>query len=121
MIEKNIQKYQKENIKFILYDGNFDYIQPADLLICKDVLQHLPNSKILDFLAILPRFKYALIVNDIGDKVNEDILTSDYRAIDITKEPFNLNAKKVFSINRMPSMPDIYVMLWENSKYLTPQ
>lgn len=114
VIEKNKKIYEKENIQFILYNGNFDKVKGADLLICKDVLQHLPNEKILEFLKILPRFKYALITNDIAEKVNEDILASSYRALDITKEPFNLDAKKVFSIDRMPTMPDIWVMLWVN-------
>lgn len=114
VIERNQKAHAKENVKFVLYDGDFDKIEPADLLICKDVLQHLPNEKIKEFLKILPRFKYALITNDIGERVNEDILASGYRALDITKPPFNLKATKVFSIDRMPQMPDIWVMLWVN-------
>ncbi len=74
----------------------------------------LPNDKIKEFLKILPRFKYALITNDINERVNENILASGYRALDLTKPPFNLKATKVFSIDRMPSMPDIWVMLWVN-------
>ena len=114
VIEQNKKLYEKENVKFVLYDGDFAKICGADLLICKDVLQHLPNDKILNFLKILPKFKYALISNDIGQRVNENILASSYRALDLTKAPFNLNAKKVFSIDRMPKAPDICVMLWEN-------
>ncbi|HHY1436434.1 TPA: methyltransferase domain-containing protein [Campylobacter jejuni] len=117
VIEKNNANYKKENINFILYDGDFNKVKSADLVICKDVLQHLPNNKILEFLNILPKFKFALIANDIGLKINEDILASRYRPLDLTKSPFNLNAKKVFSIDRMPTAPDIIVILWENPIY----
>lgn len=117
VIEKNNANYKKENIDFVLYDGDFSKVKSADLVICKDVLQHLPNDKIFEFLNILPKFKFALIANDIGLKVNENILTSGYRPLDLTKYPFNLDAKKVFSIDRMPTAPDIIVILWENPNY----
>lgn len=71
----------------------------ADLIICKDVLQHLPNEYIFKFLKILPKYKYALITND-GFKhpsFNRDINPGEWRSIDLRKSPFNLSAKNVYT------------------------
>lgn len=101
VIEQNTKHYQKDHIKFVLYDGDFERIEPADLLICKDVLQHLPNAYIQNFLKILPKFKYALITNDINElrseANNQDIpVAGGFRPIDLTAAPFNLKAQQVF-------------------------
>ncbi|TQR58149.1 class I SAM-dependent methyltransferase [Campylobacter troglodytis] len=117
VIDKNLASFKQENVNFILYDGDFDKLVSADLLICKDVLQHLPNAKIQEFIGILPRYKFALITNDTGQRVNADIASGNYRAIDLRQEPFGLDLKLVFCITRMPNAPDIAVMLWENSKF----
>lgn len=114
VIEQNTKVFQRENVNFTLYNGDFTLLPSADLLICKDVLQHLSNAKIQEFLGILPRFKFALITNDIAQNVNDDISTGDYRALDLRLKPFNLDLKVVHSILRMPNAPDMPVMLWEN-------
>ena len=117
VIERNLAAFARENVNFFLYDGDFRALPSADLLICKDVLQHLPNAKIQDFISILDRFKFALITNDIADEVNADIAAGNYRALDLRKEPFGLDLKVVHSILRMPRAPDILAMLWENPKF----
>jgi hypothetical protein len=65
-----------------------------DLVICKDVLIHVPNSianEYLDVFAAVAR--YALITVDAfpSDRINEDSEIGDYRAIDIRKPPFSRN------------------------------
>lgn len=117
VIEKNINQYQKENVNFFLYNGDFNLLPKADLIICKDVLQHLTNTKISEFIANLPRFKYALITNDINKKVNINCLNGGYRAIDLREAPFNLDLKVVFEFIRMPKAPNMLTMLWENPKF----
>ncbi|MDT3662873.1 MAG: class I SAM-dependent methyltransferase [Anaerobiospirillum sp.] len=98
VIEHNTRLYQKDNVKFVHYEGDFGQVAPADLLICKDVLQHLPNSYIHNFLKILPKFKYALITNDIDDlqpeNNNADLpVAGGFRAVDLRAAPFNLPAQ----------------------------
>lgn len=120
VIKNNTQKYSKENIKFIHYDGDFSTLKSADLLLCKDCLQHLPNAKIKEFISILPRYKYALITNDIncpkefGLTLNSDILATEYRPIDLRKPPFNVPLEIVYTIARMPEGGDITTMLYVN-------
>lgn len=118
VINANTPLYSKENISFHLYDGDFGKLPSADLLLCKDVLQHLPLAKIEEFIAILPRFKYALITNDIGAHNNTEILPTQGRTLDLREEPFHLKCSIVFEIQEnhpkswgIESKP---VMLWEN-------
>ena len=119
VINANKAKYEKQNIVFKHYSGDFSQIKSADLLLCKDVLQHLSISKIHEFIAILPKFKYALIANDIASQStakfeNNEIASGQYRPLNLTKAPFNLKLKPIFTIKRMPAEPDICVMLYKN-------
>lgn len=100
VITQNIDKYSKRNVHFWL--ANFIEIDlpKADLLICKDVLQHLSNEDILKFIPQLSKFTYCLIVNDIGN--NEERVITDidhnYSGLDVLKPPFNLPGENVFQI-----------------------
>ncbi|WP_394958599.1 methyltransferase [uncultured Helicobacter sp.] len=120
VINANTPRYSKDNISFHLYDGDFSKLPSADLLICKDVLQHLPIAKIKEFITILPRFKYALITNDIGTNNNTEILPTQGRTLDLREDPFYLDCSIVFEIQEncpkswgIKSKP---VMLWKNPK-----
>ena len=100
VINNNLAKYTKDNIKFIL--GNFvDMDLPsADLLICKDVFQHLPNNIILQFLPQLAKFKHCLIINDTGG--NNRLITGvdkNYAGLDCQAPPFNLVGNIVLEMN----------------------
>lgn len=121
LIQKNIREFKKHNIDFKYYTGNFDEVEGADLVICKDVLQHLPDSEIHKFLKILPKFKYALIANDTStykEKLNkpleQDILLSGCgRTLDLKLPPFSLDCKTVYKIDRsFERRHTILVELW---------
>ncbi len=100
VIDKNQALYSAPNINFIHSNGLFN-LPEADLIICKDVLQHLPNEIIALFLPQLSRYKHCLITNC----VNPDSLTSDnpnifpghYRLLDLTKPPFNIPGRKILT------------------------
>ncbi|WP_210647661.1 class I SAM-dependent methyltransferase, partial [Helicobacter bilis] len=118
VIKNNTSKYSKDNVVFHLYDGDFSKLPAADLLLCKDVLQHPTNAKIQSFIDNLYKFKYALITNDIGEHCNYDILTTECRNLDLRLAPFFLDCKIVFEIQEnhpqewgIASKP---TMLWVN-------
>lgn len=103
VVANNQQAYSTERIRFHLYSGDPSELPSADLLIAKDVLQHLPNNFILNFLSHLPRFKFALLTNCInprGQTVNRDIEAGDFRYLDLRLPPFNLKAAEVFSFTK---------------------
>lgn len=97
IIQKNAATFGSERRQFkvirepseILGLGRFD------LVICKDVLIHLPNSVANEYLDVfLAVARYALITVDAfpSDGINGDITLGDYRAMDIRKPPFSRNS-----------------------------
>ena len=81
-------KHEKANITFQVGDITDD-LPAADLLISKDVLQHLSNANVQKLLALTPRFKYSLITNAYAP-TNDDCENGDTRPLDIRAAPFNL-------------------------------
>ena len=119
VVSQNNARFQKENVHFHLYDGDFLQLPAADLLICKDVLQHLDNQRIQTFIRQLPRFKFAILTNDICDPtnplLNADITSGSYRPLDLRKAPFSLDLKIVLQIDDgLSNGYDKTVMLWVN-------
>lgn len=98
MIERNQSKFSSPTIHFIQGDITSMDLPSADLMICKDVLQHLPNESILSILNQISKFKHCLITNDIDEwSLNKPIKVGDYHAIDLTKPPFNIKGTKIFN------------------------
>ena len=67
-------------------------LAPADLLICKDVLHHLPNDDVQHYLAMFKeRFSYILLFNAVfpDDNLNGPIELGDYRGLRLDLPPFN--------------------------------
>ena len=59
-------RYGSGHTRFERLDFVEQDVPPGDLLIAKDVLQHLSNGAVSSFLSRnLPRFKYAIFANDV--------------------------------------------------------
>lgn len=105
VIGKDIERYGTPRIHFICADGVNACLPKADLLICKDVLQHLPNSYIHTLISKFGRFKYCLLTNDISapsvanPQFNNDIPIGSGRFVDLTLPPFNVAAKTVLTFS----------------------
>lgn len=101
VVSTNSQMFSRPNVSFYLYSGNPTELPAADLLIVKDVLQHLPNRMIFDFLPILKQYRYALITNCTNpkneDDVNHDIDIGGFHYLDLRKPPFNVDAQLVYT------------------------
>lgn len=96
-------RYAAPGRDFTLYSGDPQELPSADLLIVKDVLQHLPDEHIHRFLAILPRYTWALLTNCInprGETRNGDIAAGEARYLDLRLPPFNLDATVVHTFER---------------------
>lgn len=98
VIETNKRIFQTPDIQFVNEDFSGTELAAADLFICKDVLQHLPNEVILSILPKLKKYKYCLLINDIAPQAenSENALAGGYRRLDLTKPPFNLSGERVF-------------------------
>lgn len=85
------KNYEKGKIKFQVGDITED-LPPADLLISKDVLQHLSNDLIHKFIKNNLRkrkYKWVILTNDRGGK-NRDISSGGLRGIDLSLPPFEV-------------------------------
>jgi SAM-dependent methyltransferase len=95
VIEVVKKKYQKDGVSFMVGDVT-DSLPPADLLLCKDVLQHLPNALIIKFIKNnlkKGKYKWAILTNDRGGN-NSDIKAGEYRVIDLSAPPFKVKGLK---------------------------
>jgi hypothetical protein len=90
-VRYNSDTYGTRDIRFHeLVDGV--ELRPADLLICKDVLHHLPTEDVQHYLAVFKeRFSYMLLFNAVfpDDNLNGPIDYGDYRALRLDLSPFN--------------------------------
>lgn len=78
--------------RFEVLDLTTDLLPAADLVLCRDCLVHLSFADIGRALANLRRapLTWLLTTTFPGQPQNEDIVTGDWRPINLTTAPFNL-------------------------------
>ena len=79
--------------KFAVGDILNDELPEADLVIVKDVLQHLPNDAIFALLKKLEKYRDVLLINDLrgavlNELLNQDIPAGAYRPLKLNAAPF---------------------------------
>lgn len=100
VVERNNSLFSSQRIKFEVMPATYDDIPDADLLIMKDVLQHLPNDDIFNFQKrLFPRYRRCLITNSfdkVGSYRNTDLpYHGAFRCLDLNDEPFNFGGSYV--------------------------
>lgn len=99
VIAADRDRFGAANLRFEVADARTGSLPPADLLLIKDVLQHWPTADVQRFLSeTLPRYRYALITNDIASthftgQLNQDIEMGSWRTLDLQAPPFGLAAR----------------------------
>jgi SAM-dependent methyltransferase len=91
LITTNKNSYGNEIREFINLDLATDPLPQVDLIFCRDCLVHLSFK---DALAVIKNFKksnstYLLTTTYPGITENKDIVTGDWRAIDLRLPPYN--------------------------------
>lgn len=84
-------KHETDRIRFQVGDIT-DELPTADLLISKDVLQHLSNDLVRKFVRnnLRPgKYKWVILTNDRGSG-NPDVASGGHRAIDLAAPPFDV-------------------------------
>lgn len=103
VITANQKAYQQSNIQFLIYSGDPNELPAADLLIVKDVLQHLSDKTIQMFLPNVKKYKYTLITNCVNPKgptISEDTEDGGFRYLDLRLPPYNLQATEVYAFSK---------------------
>ena len=105
LIDFNRKKYSHLNVEFRISDMVCDSHPAADIAFVRQVLQHLSNSEIQDFLfKIKDRYKYIILtehlpsdphfVHNIDKPTGSGIRLKSGSGIVLTSPPFNLSAKQ---------------------------
>lgn len=98
VIAANQQAHARDGVEFAVF-RNLDDVPTADLLLCKDVFQHLPNETIRRYLATFKqRAKFLLITNDDQPEasLNGIIEAGGWRPVRLDRAPFSECAPVVF-------------------------
>jgi SAM-dependent methyltransferase len=100
VIARNKAAFGRPSISFCVYTS-IEELPKADLFVCKDVFQHLPNQLIKELLrAFKERARFLLITNDDWPSehlTNTDIQEGGWRPVRLDREPFSEIAPVVLS------------------------
>jgi SAM-dependent methyltransferase len=94
VIEPLAAAFGDDRREFRVLDLTRDPLPPADLLLCRDCLVHLSYADIRRALgnAVRSNIPYVLTTTFPRAEANEDIVTGDWRVIDLERAPFHLPA-----------------------------
>jgi SAM-dependent methyltransferase len=92
VIAANTKAYGSDHVRFEVADAITFDIPDCDLLVCKDVLQHLSNANVRAILDRSRAARFALFTNDYHP-ANEDCPNGSTRPLDITRPPFLASAQ----------------------------
>lgn len=115
VVHRNQEKYGQDNIRFLTLDDISD-LPGGDLLVCKEVLQHLPNATIFKYVSeIMRKYRFALLTNAIEpvDTANDDILVGDWRPLRLDCAPFYYHGATILIY-----YPQLGSHLWRNGVFL---
>jgi hypothetical protein len=91
----------------------------VDLILCKDVLQHLPNQMVIEmFEKIKTHCQWSLITNDyssLDNQYNFDILIGACRNLDFEKPPFEFSGKYVYEYKAKGCLKKIFLFTHQKS------
>jgi hypothetical protein len=92
LVVENSRKYSDHNTDFMHFDILNDEAPEADVWICREVLLHLSNSLIFEFLRNFSknRIHYLLVTTHYKFPENFDIPTGAGRPVNLEIAPFNL-------------------------------
>ena len=115
IVERNRARFGLPNVRFAVLSSLAD-LPGGDLLLAKEVLQHLPNRTIAEYLAaIRGKYRFALLTNAIEPQalVNRDIEPGGFRPIRLQEPPFNAPGAVVFTY-----FPQAASYFWKNAVFL---
>lgn len=90
LVERNRSKYGSENRDFRTMDLMRDPLPAADLILCRDALVHFSFADIRAavFNLKLSGAEYLLTTHFAGNRKNSDIVTGQWRPLNLTQAPF---------------------------------
>lgn len=92
IVHRNRELHERPDRTFLELDVVRSELPPADLILCRDCLVHLSVADIEGALGNIGRseIRWLLTTTFPEEPENIDIVTGDWRPIDLTKAPFEL-------------------------------
>jgi hypothetical protein len=93
MVERNQKSFGSERVSFVHLDITRDAFPAAGLWLCRDTFSHLSEADVFAALRCFANsnIRYMLVSSANPDGfVNTDIVTGDYRRIDLQAAPYSL-------------------------------
>lgn len=110
LIERNKIKFKTKNLEFLCLDIANDVLPKADVIIIRQVFQHLSNNEIQQILNRLKTCKYIILTEHlpVGDFIpntnkiaSQGIRLKQQSGVDILSAPFNFKVKKEDVLNEI--------------------
>lgn len=91
LVEENRKRFADDRHEFIKADIVRDDLPEVDIIFCRDCLVHLSYADIFEALRNIKRSgsRYLLTTTHTETAENEDILTGEFRSLDLRKAPFH--------------------------------
>ena len=117
IVKKNNEQYGAPLIRFEKIDITTDVLPKADMIFCKDCLQHLSYENIFRALYNFKQSgaKYLMVTSYPLTLRNHDILDGDYRALNLLKKPFSLPRNYIFRVREKSDKEELEI---DKTKYL---
>lgn len=103
LIDRNKEKFDTEKVEFLCLDIAQEDLSKGDVVIIRQVLQHLSNAEVLKVVAKLTNYKYVILTEHlpVGDFVpNKDIISGQgirlkkRSGLDLLAPPFHMEVKE---------------------------
>lgn len=119
VVERNRERFGSSSVSFDLVPENLAEVPKADLLIMKDVLQHLPNAEIHRHRTeLFDRYPRCLLSNSfrkVQTDVNTEIEYGQFRCLDLNAAPYNFGGQYLLEF-RSPLFEEIRTLLYLPAK-----
>lgn len=115
VIRENRRRFSNTNLNFNLL-RDINELPGGDLLIAKEVLQHLPNNDIIEYIShFRKKYKFCLFTNAAEpiQSANQDITRGGFRPLQLDLAPFNVPGAKIFTY-----YPQAKSHIFKNTVYL---
>ena len=109
IIISNNEKFSNDKVTFSKKNIITDEFPNYDLMICRDLLFHFSYKNIFLFFNnfISSKIKYLLTTSNLNENknfTNTDIVTGDYRLLDLFSEPFNFEKNYIYTFDDRNSL-----------------
>ena len=91
IVNINNRNYSNDIRSFVKLDITKDPLPQVDLIFCRDCFVHLSNEDILKAIKNIKKSKakFLMTTTFTACKLNEDIISGDWRILNLLKKPFN--------------------------------